>query len=178
MCVLPPAGGKSSAAVGDVFTCIRVHVFTRFISLSHSLSLPPVRVPFPQVLGVSVDSKFAHYHFSKAERKDGGLGGCKYPLIADITKEISKMYEVLIEEGDDAGLSARGLFIISDKGILRQKTVNDLPVGRDVDETIRLIQAFKYTDTHGEVCPAGWRPGKPTMVDDPKKSLEYFSKVN
>lgn len=131
-----------------------------------------------QVLGVSVDSKFAHYHFSKADRKAGGLGGCQYPLVADITKSISKDYEVLIDEGDDAGLSLRGLFIISDKGILRQKTVNDLPVGRDVDEVIRLIQAFKYTDEHGEVCPAGWRPGKPTMVDDVKESLDYFTKVN
>ena len=81
-----------------------------------------------KVLGVSVDSKFAHYHFAKADRKNGGLGGCAYPLIADITKGISKQYEVLIEDGDDAGLSLRGLFIISDKGILRQKTVNDLPV--------------------------------------------------
>jgi len=131
-----------------------------------------------QVLGVSVDSKFAHYHFAKADRKNGGLGGCAYPLIADITKGISKQYEVLIEDGEDAGLSLRGLFIISDKGILRQKTVNDLPVGRDVDETIRLIQAFKYTDEHGEVCPAGWKPGKPTMVDDVVKSLDYFTKVN
>ena len=67
-------------------------------------------------------------------------------------------------------------FIISPTGVLRQMTVNDLPVGRSVDETLRLLRAFQYTDEHGEVCPANWQPGAPTMVDDPDKSLEYFSK--
>lgn len=82
------------------------------------------------MIGVSVDSKFSHYHWSAMDRKAGGLGGCAYPLVADITKDISKTYEVLIPDGDDAGIALRGLFIISDKGILRQKTVNDLPVRR------------------------------------------------
>merc|ERR1711920_1070665 len=127
-----------------------------------------------EVIGVSIDSKYSHLAWTKLERKKGGIGPCGYPLVADITKAISKDYEVLIEEGEDAGISLRGLFIISDKGILRQKTVNDLPVGRNVDEVLRLIQAFQYTDTHGEVCPIGWKPGAKTMVDDPTKSLDYF----
>ncbi|XP_056013655.1 peroxiredoxin-2-like isoform X1 [Ostrea edulis] len=72
----------------------------------------------------------------------------------------------------------RGLFIIDPKGILRQITMNDLPVGRSVDETLRLVQAFQYTDTHGEVCPAGWKPGSDTIIPDPKESQKYFSKLN
>jgi peroxiredoxin 2/4 len=72
------------------------------------------------------------------------------------------------------GHSLRGLFIIDDKGIVRQITMNDLPVGRSVDETLRLIQAFQYSDSHGEVCPAGWKPGDKTIIPDPKGKLEYF----
>ena len=176
-----------------------------------------------EVVGVSVDSKYAHLAFSQLERKkvrpprpparppcpapsssspssvrsgsqrrngadltrrrgnrhrgalQGGLGGCQYPLLADITKAVSKDYGVLIEDGEDAGLSLRGLFLISPTGILRQMTVNDLPVGRSVDETLRLLQAFQYTDEHGEVCPANWKPGAPTMIDDPEKSMAYFT---
>uniref|UniRef100_A0A4W2F5X3 thioredoxin-dependent peroxiredoxin n=1 Tax=Bos indicus x Bos taurus TaxID=30522 RepID=A0A4W2F5X3_BOBOX len=76
----------------------------------------------------------------------------------------------------DEGTSFRGLFIIDDKGILRQITINDLPVGRSVDETLRLVQAFQFTDKHGEVCPAGWKPGSDTIKPDVQKSKEYFSK--
>ena len=70
----------------------------------------------------------------------------------------------------------RGLFIIDDKGVLRQITMNDLPVGRSVDETLRLVQAFQYTDKHGEVCPAGWKPGADTIIPDPNKKMQYFKK--
>ena len=122
-----------------------------------------------------MDSKFSHLAWSKMPRNKGGLGGCSYPLVADITKAISKDYGVLIEDGEDAGLSLRGLFLISPTGILRQMTVNDLPVGRSIDETLRLLQAFQYTDEHGEVCPANWKPGAPTMIDDPEKSMAYFT---
>ena len=127
---------------------------------------------------VSVDSKFSHLAWSKMPRNKGGLGGCSYPLLADITKAISKDYGVLIEEGDDAGVALRGLFIISPEGKLRQITVNDLPVGRSVDEVLRLVTAFQYTDEHGEVCPANWKPGAKTMIDDPEKSQAYFSTLS
>lgn len=89
--------------------------------------------------------------------------------------KISRDYGVLDEE---TGIPFRGLFIIDGKQNLRQITVNDLPVGRSVDETIRLVQAFKYTDEFGEVCPANWRPGSKTMIPDTKKSKEYFKSVN
>merc|ERR1711874_798827 len=96
-------------------------------------------------------------------------------LLADKSMEISKAYGVLKE---DEGLAFRGLFIIDGKQNLRQVTINDLPVGRDVDEVLRLVQAFQYTDVHGEVCPAGWKPGKKTMKPGVEESKEYFEAVN
>ncbi|KAK9812691.1 hypothetical protein WJX72_002155 [[Myrmecia] bisecta] len=129
-----------------------------------------------EVVGCSVDSHFSHLAWTQLPRNRGGLGKLSYPLLSDITKSISKDYEVLIEDGEDAGVALRGLFIISPEGILRQKTVNDLPVGRSVDETLRLLQAFQFTDEHGEVCPANWRPGGDSIVPDVAKSQTYFSK--
>jgi alkyl hydroperoxide reductase subunit AhpC len=126
-----------------------------------------------EVVCASVDSQFTHLAWTEKSRKEGGLGQMKIPMISDITKQISKDYGILLE---DAGVSLRGLFIIDGKGILRQATVNDLPVGRSVDETLRLVQAFQFTDEHGEVCPAGWKPGAATMKPDPVGSKEYFAK--
>jgi len=126
-----------------------------------------------EVIACSVDSQFSHLAWTNVSPKKGGLGKMEIPLLSDITKQISRDYGVLLE---DQGVSLRGLFIIDDKGILRQITVNDLPVGRSVDETLRLVQAFQYTDKHGEVCPAGWRPGSDTIVPEPKKSEAYFNK--
>ena len=99
----------------------------------------------------------------------------KIPILSDINKSISSDYGVLLPE---QGISLRGLFLIDPKGILRQITINDLPVGRNVDETLRLIQAFQYTDKHGEVCPANWKPGLPTMKADPEGAKSYFNKQN
>merc|ERR1711881_111961 len=127
-----------------------------------------------QVIGASVDSHFTHLAWTKQARKDGGLGKMNIPLVSDLTKQISADYGVLL----DAGISLRGLFIIDPTGVLRQITMNDLPVGRSVDETIRLVQAFQYTEEHGEVCPANWKPGSKTIIPDPEKKLDYFSAVN
>jgi len=128
-----------------------------------------------EVLACSTDSVYSHLAWVSTPRKQGGLGPMNIPLLADKTMEVSKKYGVLKE---DEGIAFRGLFIIDDKGCLRQMTLNDLPVGRSVDETLRLVQAFQFTDKHGEVCPVGWKPGKETMVPDPKQSKTYFSKVN
>jgi len=127
------------------------------------------------IAAVSVDSQFTHLAWTKTARADGGLGATKLPLIADVNKSMATDYGVLIE---DAGVALRGLFIIDPKGILRQITINDLPVGRSVDETLRLVQAFQFTDEYGEVCPANWQKGAKTMKADPKGSLEYFGSVN
>ncbi|KAK7956581.1 Peroxiredoxin-1 [Apiospora hydei] len=126
-----------------------------------------------QVLALSTDSHFSHLAWQQQPRKQGGLGAdLELPLVADRSQKIARDYGVLIEE---EGVALRGLFIIDPKGTLRQITVNDLPVGRNVEETIRLVQAFQFTDEHGEVCPAGWMQGQKSMKADPKGSLEYFS---
>lgn len=126
-----------------------------------------------ELLACSTDSEFSHHAWTNVPRKKGGLGSLELPLIADKNMAISKKYGVLKE---DAGIAFRGLFIIDDKGNLRQITINDLPVGRDVDETLRLVKAFQFTDKYGEVCPAGWKPGEPTIKPSIKESQEYFSK--
>lgn len=127
-----------------------------------------------EVIAVSVDSQFTHLAWINTPRTEGGLGTkLKIPLLSDLTKQISKDYGVLLE---DLGHTLRGLFIIDDRGVLRQITMNDLPVGRSVDETLRLVQAFQYTDKKGEVCPAGWKPGADTIIPDPKEKLNYFGK--
>lgn len=127
------------------------------------------------VVGVSCDSHFSHLAWINTPRKAGGLGDLKYPLLADFKKTIAKSYNVLI---DSDGVALRGSFIIDPVGIVRQITVNDLPVGRSVDEVLRLIKAFQFVDKHGEVCPANWNPDKPTIKPNPKDSQEYFNKVN
>ncbi|GFY49053.1 peroxiredoxin-4 [Trichonephila inaurata madagascariensis] len=128
-----------------------------------------------EVVACSVDSPFTHLAWMNTPRKLGGLGPINIPLLSDLTHQISKDYGVYLE---DLGHTLRGLFIVDDKGILRQITMNDLPVGRSVDETLRLVQAFQYTDKHGEVCPAGWKPGGDTIIPNPEDKLKYFSKFN
>jgi alkyl hydroperoxide reductase subunit AhpC len=137
-----------------------------------------------EVVGVSIDSKFSHFNWINTARKDGGLGKSitnvgemHIPLVADITKKISKDYGVLINEGPDAGLAARGTFIIDPKQKIRVAQINDLPIGRSVDEVLRLLEAIQYFEKNGEVCPAGWKKGALTMNPDPVKSKAYFEKV-
>lgn len=102
------------------------------------------------------------------------------PLLADVTKQIAKDYGVLIEGDGDAGVAMRGTFIIDAKGVLRHMSINDLPVGRNVDEVLRLVEAFQWTDEYGEVCPENWKKGKSTMHADPssKKTAEYWENVH
>lgn len=128
-----------------------------------------------EVVAASTDSHFSHLAWVNTPRKLGGLGDMKIPLLADKTCDIAKRYGVLKQ---DEGIAFRGLFIIDPKQNLRQITINDLPVGRSVDETLRLVQAFQFTDEHGDVCPAGWKPGADSMKADPKKALDYFQKNN
>ncbi|CAO3642208.1 unnamed protein product [Cunninghamella echinulata] len=127
------------------------------------------------VIGASCDSEFSHLAWINTPRKQGGLGGLNIPLLADKTKSIAKDYGVLLKE---AGVPLRGLFIIDPKGIVRQITINDLPVGRSVDEVLRLVKAFKFTDEHGEVCPANWNQGDKTIKPTVSESKEYFGTVN
>ncbi|XP_045620437.1 peroxiredoxin [Procambarus clarkii] len=128
-----------------------------------------------EVLGVSTDSHFSHLAWDNMPRKQGGLGGLKYPLLSDFNKNISRDYGVLLE---DEGVALRGLFLIDPEGVVRHMSINDLPVGRSVEETLRLLKAFKFVAEHGEVCPANWQPESPTIKPDPAGSLEYFGKVH
>ena len=132
-----------------------------------------------QVLGISTDSHFTHLAWTKTARTEGGLGSMQYPLVADISKDISRSYGVLVEDPSDDlyGAALRGLFIIDGKGTIRSIQINDAPVGRSVEETLRLVQAFKHTDEHGEVCPAGWKPGAKTIVPDQVEKIKYFSEA-
>lgn len=133
-----------------------------------------------KVVGISTDSHFTHLAWTKTSRKEGGVGKLEIPLLADISKDISRNYGVLVEDKTDAlyGASLRGLFIIDPKGVVRSVLVNDANVGRSVDETLRTIQAFQYSDMHGEVCPANWTPGQATIIPDQDKKMEYFQNAN
>lgn len=125
-----------------------------------------------EVLGISVDSPFVHLAWSQTERKEGGVGDLKYPLVSDIKREISQKYQVLNADG----VALRGLFVIDKEGIIQHATINNMAFGRSVDETIRTLQAIQYVQENpDEVCPAGWKPGEVTMKPDPKGSKEYFS---
>ena len=129
-----------------------------------------------EVLGVSVDSQFSHLSWIQTARNQGGLGDINYPLVSDLKKEIATAYNVL----DDAeGVALRGLFIIDPDGVIMHSTINNLPVGRNVDETLRVLQAFQYVQANpDEVCPANWTPGEKTMKPDPEGSKEYFSAIS
>jgi len=128
-----------------------------------------------EILGVSIDSVFSHLAWVQTDRKAGGLGDLKYPLISDVTKGISKAYNVLIA---DQGIALRGLFIIDKEGVIQHSTINNLAIGRSVDETLRTLQALQYVqDNPDEVCPAGWKPGDKSMKPDPKLSKEYFEAI-
>jgi len=127
------------------------------------------------VLGCSIDSHFTHLAWINTPRKEGGLEGLNYPLISDLSKDIAKSYDVLTE---DNTVAMRGLFLIDKEGIVRHQVVNDLPLGRSVPEAIRVLDALQYFETHGEVCPANWKPGEKSMKADPSGSLEYFQAVH
>eukprot|EP00057_Strongylocentrotus_purpuratus_P032053 XP_786503.2 PREDICTED: peroxiredoxin [Strongylocentrotus purpuratus] len=126
-----------------------------------------------EVLAASCDSHFCHLAWTNTTKKLGGVGQLKIPLLSDMSGKIARDYGIMIEK---EGISLRGLFIIDDKGTLRQITINDLPVGRSVDEVLRLVQAFQFTDKFGEVCPAGWKPGDDTIKPGVKESKEFFGK--
>merc|ERR1711915_481973 len=154
------------------------YVVLFFYPLDFTFVCPTEIIAFSEaskVIAASTDSNFSHLAWINTDRQEGGLGDMDIPIISDTTHALSKAYVVLKE---DEGIAYRGLFIIDTKGIIRQVTINDLPVGRSVDEVKRLIQAFQFNDQYGEVCPANWQPGEDTMVPNPKDSKAYFEKAN
>lgn len=125
-----------------------------------------------QVIGVSVDSKFSHWAWRNTKVKDGGIGPVSFPLVADITKQIARDYDVLVDES----VALRGSFLIDKDGVVQHQVINNLPLGRNIDEMIRMVDALQFHEEHGEVCPAGWQEGKAGMKDDAEGVASYLAK--
>jgi peroxiredoxin (alkyl hydroperoxide reductase subunit C) len=158
------------------------HVIVFFYTLDFTFVCPTEIIAFSdresefkslgvQLIGVSVDSHFSHLAWRNTPRDQGGLGNIQYPLVADLSKQIARDYDVLIGET----VALRGLFLIDKQGIVRHQVVNDLPLGRSVDETLRMVQALQYFEQHGEVCPANWKEGARTIKPTVNDSKSFFS---
>ena len=128
-----------------------------------------------EVIACSVDSHFSHHAWLQSDRNHGGIKGIKYPVVADINKTIARDYDVLIEND---GVALRGSFLIDKEGIVRHQTVNDLPLGRNVDEFLRLLEALQFSEKHGEVCPANWTKGEKAMTPTLSSLNVYMSSTS
>jgi len=128
-----------------------------------------------EVVACSVDSVYTHLAWVRTPKIRGGIEGIEYPLVADITKDIATAYGVLMPE---EGVASRGLFLIDKEGVVRHQVVNDLSLGRSVDEVLRTLDALLYVETHGEVCPANWQKGKQSMKTTHEGLENYFRELN
>ena len=124
-----------------------------------------------EVIGVSIDSQFTHLAWKNTPVEKGGIGQVGYPLVADIKHAIAQAYDVEAS----AGVAFRGSFLIDKNGMVRHQVVNDLPLGRNIDEMLRMIDALQFTEEHGEVCPAGWQKGKVGMKASPSGVADYLA---
>jgi peroxiredoxin (alkyl hydroperoxide reductase subunit C) len=124
------------------------------------------------LLGVSVDSQFTHWAWRNTPRDKGGIGDIHYPLVSDLDKKIARAYGVLLNES----VALRGLFLIDRKGVVRHELVNDLPLGRSVEEALRVLEALRFTEEHGEVCPANWHRGQDAMKPTADGVASYLAK--
>ena len=127
-----------------------------------------------EVIGCSIDSQFSHLAWTQQSRKEGGLGEIKFPLLADVTKNIARSYGCL----NDGGVAFRATYVIDNNDVVQHVGINNLSVGRNVSEVARLVEGYQFTATHGEVCPAGWNKGDDSMKPDPTGSKEWFGKHN
>jgi len=125
-----------------------------------------------EVIAVSVDSHFTHLAWKNTPVEKGGIGNIQFPMVADLTKQIARDYDVLVDES----VAFRGTFLIDEKGVVRHQIVNDLPLGRNVDEAIRMVDALKFHEEHGEVCPAGWNKGNDGMKATSEGVATYLEK--
>lgn len=124
-----------------------------------------------EVIGISIDSKFSHYKWRNTPVNDGGIGEVSYNLVSDIKKSISRDYGVLYDDS----IALRATFVIDDKFVVRHQSINDFPLGRNIDEFIRIIDAIKHNEEYGEVCPAGWKKGKPAMQASDEGVADYLN---
>ncbi|KAG5180675.1 natural killer cell enhancement factor [Tribonema minus] len=124
-----------------------------------------------EVIAASCDSKYSHLAFTEKSCKEGGVGKLNFPLISDANRAIAQSFGIL---DPVSGFAKRALFIVSDKGMVRHAVISDSAIGRSVDEALRVVAACRYSDQHGEVCPANWHPGKKGIVTEPKAAKEFF----
>lgn len=160
---------------------------TELLAFNHRLSEFDKRGV--QVLGCSVDSQFSHWAWKNTDIKEGGIGNVQYPIIADLDKSIARSYDVLLgteeayvetEESEKnttvgGGVALRGSFLIDDKGVVRHSVLNDLPLGRNIDEMLRMVDALAFHEKGGEVCPAGWKDGDDGMKGTSDGVASYLS---
>ncbi len=125
-----------------------------------------------EVIGVSIDSQFTHWAWKNTPVNEGGIGNISYPLVADLDKKISRQYGVLLPEG----IALRGTFLIDREGIIRHAVLNDLPLGRSVEEALRMVDALQFHEKHGDVCPANWKEGEEGMKPTAEGVADYLSK--
>lgn len=125
-----------------------------------------------EVIGASVDSHFTHLAWKNTPRDQGGIGQIRFPLVADLDKKVSQAYSVLLE----GGIALRGLFLIDKEGTIRHAVINDLPLGRSVDEALRIVDALQFFEKHGEVCPANWHEGQEAMKPTAEGVAQYLAK--
>ncbi|MDQ1237448.1 MAG: ahpC [Wigglesworthia glossinidia] len=126
-----------------------------------------------KVIGISIDTVYSHQAWRLTKIQNGGIGSVRYPMVSDIKRNIMKLYQV---EHPELGISLRASFLIDKNGIIRHQLINDLPLGRDINEIIRVIDALIFHETHGYVCPAQWKKNKPGMVPSKVGVSEYLSK--
>jgi len=127
-----------------------------------------------EVIGVSIDSQFSHWAWKNTPVKEGGIGNIQYPLVADLNKKISRQYGVLL----DIGVALRGTFLIDKEGLVRHAVINDLPLGRSIDEALRMVDALAFHEAHGDVCPANWQQGEDAMTPTAEGVADYLAKHN
>ena len=131
-----------------------------------------------QVLGCSVDSHFSHLAWKNTPVENGGIGNVRYPLVADLNKAIARDYDVLVgrdDQGNGGAVALRGSFLIDEEGVVRHAVINDLPLGRNVDEMLRMVDALAHNQKYGEVCPAGWKDGDKAMEGSTAGVAKYLA---
>jgi peroxiredoxin (alkyl hydroperoxide reductase subunit C) len=142
---------------------------SELIAFDHRL--PEFKKRGVEVIGVSIDSHFSHLAWKNTPINNGGVGNLQYPMVADISKQITSDYDLLC----GPGIALRGSFLIDPQGVVRHQVVNDLPLGRDIDEMLRMVDALQFHAEHGEVCPAGWNKGKPGMKGSTEGVAQYLA---
>lgn len=137
--------------------------------------MPEFALTETEVLGISVDSVYTHLAWTKTDKSLGGIGKLSFALVSDLSRAISRAYDVYLYNGPDEGVSLRATVLVDPKGVVRHMQVNDLPVGRNVAELLRLVQAFQFADRNGQVCPSKWQPGGKTIIPDPEGARTFFA---